>query len=210
MLQSMGSQRVEHNWAAEQQPFTQIILISVWLCSIFYPYYIQCSLLFSIFFHFWKNGDLGPLNCFNVSLVDSEKYSVQLLSHVRLFATPWITARQSSLSFTNSRSSLRLANKCTGENELSVLKNTKLYPHFTLYFEPDSREIVTKCEQYFLSKHRDTMKIFLSCQRTNDKGKYWLVWQPQFKNSLLLGKSAELVSRILNEFLKINKKNLIK
>ena len=32
---------------------------------------------------------------------------VQLLSHVRLFATPWIAARQSSLSITNSRSSLK-------------------------------------------------------------------------------------------------------
>ena len=34
--------------------------------------------------------------------------SVQLLSRVWLFATPWITARQASLSITNSRSSLRL------------------------------------------------------------------------------------------------------
>ena len=34
--------------------------------------------------------------------------SVQSLSHVRLFATPWITARQASLSITNSWSSLRL------------------------------------------------------------------------------------------------------
>ena len=34
--------------------------------------------------------------------------SVQSLSHVRLFATPWIAARQASLSITNSRSSLRL------------------------------------------------------------------------------------------------------
>ena len=33
--------------------------------------------------------------------------SVQLLSHVRLFATPWITAHQASLSITDSRSSLR-------------------------------------------------------------------------------------------------------
>ena len=31
--------------------------------------------------------------------------SVQSLSHVRLFATPWIAARQASLSITNSRSS---------------------------------------------------------------------------------------------------------
>ena len=34
--------------------------------------------------------------------------SVQLLSRVRLFATPWIAARHASLSITNSRSSLRL------------------------------------------------------------------------------------------------------
>ena len=34
--------------------------------------------------------------------------SVQSLSRARLFATPWITARQASLSITNSRSSLRL------------------------------------------------------------------------------------------------------
>ena len=34
--------------------------------------------------------------------------SVQSLSRVRLFETPWIAARQASLSITNSRSSLRL------------------------------------------------------------------------------------------------------
>ena len=34
--------------------------------------------------------------------------SFQSLSRVRLFATPWIVARQASLSITNSRSSLRL------------------------------------------------------------------------------------------------------
>ena len=38
----------------------------------------------------------------------SQFSSVQLLSRVRLFATPWIAARQASLSITNSRSSLRL------------------------------------------------------------------------------------------------------
>ena len=35
-------------------------------------------------------------------------YSVQSLSHVRLFATPWIAACQDSLSITNSQSLLRL------------------------------------------------------------------------------------------------------
>ena len=34
--------------------------------------------------------------------------SVQLLSRVRLFATPWIATRQASLSISNSRSSLKL------------------------------------------------------------------------------------------------------
>ena len=34
--------------------------------------------------------------------------SVQSLSHVRLFATPWTAASQASLSITNSRSSLKL------------------------------------------------------------------------------------------------------
>ena len=34
--------------------------------------------------------------------------TVQSLSHVRLFATPWTAARQASLSITNSRSLLRL------------------------------------------------------------------------------------------------------
>ena len=34
--------------------------------------------------------------------------SVQLLSRVRLFATPWMAALQASLSITNSRSSLKL------------------------------------------------------------------------------------------------------
>ena len=36
--------------------------------------------------------------------------SVQSLSHIRLFATPWIAAHQASLSITNARSSLKL--KC--------------------------------------------------------------------------------------------------
>ena len=44
---------------------------------------------------------LSPLWFFSFS-------SVQSLSHVRLFATPWITARQAPLSITNSQSSPKL------------------------------------------------------------------------------------------------------
>ena len=46
---------------------------------------------------------LLPLTCFQFCFS-----SVQSLSCVRLFATPWIAARQASLSITNSRSSLKL------------------------------------------------------------------------------------------------------
>ena len=42
------------------------------------------------------------------SLPSEPLSSVQSLSHVQFFATPWIIARQASLSITNSRSSLRL------------------------------------------------------------------------------------------------------
>ena len=59
------------------------------------------------------------LNMFNTTISTGERWmkwyyishqfsSVQSLSHVRLFATPWITARQASLSITYSQSSLRL------------------------------------------------------------------------------------------------------
>ena len=48
----------------------------------------------------WKD-ELQPLMQIQFS-------SVQLLSHVQLFATPWTAARQASLSITNSRSLLKL------------------------------------------------------------------------------------------------------
>ena len=53
----------------------------------------------------------GCILCINTPSALSFSFalsSVQLLRHVRLLATPWIAARQASLSITNSRSSLRL------------------------------------------------------------------------------------------------------
>ena len=49
----------------------------------------------------WKGGLRGRGHVYQFS-------SVQSLSRVRLFETPWIAAHQTSLSITNSRSSLRL------------------------------------------------------------------------------------------------------
>ena len=48
-------------------------------------------------------------SCFRIFEYAGHQFSsVQSLNHVRLFATPWIAARQASLSITNSWSSLRL------------------------------------------------------------------------------------------------------
>ena len=67
-----------------------------------------CGLILSCFlFASWSHG----LHLLVVSLCVSKlplPSSVQSLSCVRLFATPWIAAHQASLSITNSRSSLRL------------------------------------------------------------------------------------------------------
>ena len=50
----------------------------------------------------------GCLSSFWSNFLKDHFSSVQSLSHVRLFATPWIAALQASLSITNSRSSLKL------------------------------------------------------------------------------------------------------
>ena len=55
----------------------------------------------------WKVG-ISKEKVYLVSASVSQFRSVQSLSHVRLFATPWIAALQASLSITNSRSSLKL------------------------------------------------------------------------------------------------------
>ena len=57
--------------------------------------------------------DLQSIMLSEIYKTEKDKYcmlfsSVQSLSRVRLFATPWIAARQASLSITNSWSSLRL------------------------------------------------------------------------------------------------------
>jgi len=55
-------------------------------------------------FSFQSQRKAMPKECSNYHTI--ALISVQLLSRVQLFATPGITARQASLSITNSRSSL--------------------------------------------------------------------------------------------------------
>ena len=65
-------------------------------------------------------------NNYNSSQIRSD----QSLSCVRLFATPWITARQASLSITNSRSSLRLT--CIKSSYFSLVINSQHKKRFLL------------------------------------------------------------------------------
>ena len=54
--------------------------------------------------------------------------SVQLLSCVRLFTTPWIAARQASLSITNSRSSLTSIKSVMPSSHLILCRPLLLLP----------------------------------------------------------------------------------
>ena len=71
---------------------------------------------FSTSLKMWLDGLLWPMKwswtnaslCYFPLSLSVQFSSVQSLSCVWLFATPWITARQASLSITNSRSSLKL------------------------------------------------------------------------------------------------------
>ena len=57
---------------------------------------------------FLYSSSLYSCHLFLISSASVQFSSVQSLSHVQLFATPWIAAHQASLSITNSRSSLKL------------------------------------------------------------------------------------------------------
>ena len=76
-------------------------------------WHIECSTLTASSLRIW-NSSAGisslPLALFVVmfpKVYHVQFSSVQSLGHVQLFATPWIAARQASLSITNSRSSLK-------------------------------------------------------------------------------------------------------
>ena len=73
----------------------------------------SCCILYLYFFNLFLNWRIIALQNFVVfcqtsTWISHQFSSVQLLSCVWLFATPWIAAHQASLSITISRSSLRL------------------------------------------------------------------------------------------------------
>ena len=74
--------------------------------------YVRCRIVVTRYVIFCYVFNFSFLLCPHVSFLHLlntfNKPGTQSLGRVRLFATPWITARQASLSITNSRSSLRL------------------------------------------------------------------------------------------------------
>ena len=78
-------------------------------CQCFSPVHdpVWLSIFFKYFWYFQSvSYQLFNFHC--KSIIGNSFSSVQSLSHVWLFATPWIAARQASLSITNSRSSPKL------------------------------------------------------------------------------------------------------
>ena len=73
--------------------------------------------------------------------------SVQSLSRVQLFATPWIAAHQASLSITNSRSSLRLT------SIKSVMPSSHLILCPPLLLLPQIPPSITSLFQWVNSSH---------------------------------------------------------
>ena len=93
---------------------------------------------------------LEPITSSEVSQNEKHQYSistVQLLSHVRLFATPWTATRQASLSITNSRSPPKLMSiKSVMSSNHLILCHPLLFPPSTF---PSIR--VFSNDQFFTS-----------------------------------------------------------
>ena len=89
-----------------------IILFSLF-CCIYYLQLIILVVALGLCYRFLAclslpSSDSVLLRVYYESLTVVSVQFIQSLSCVQLFATPWIAARQASLSITNSRSSLRL------------------------------------------------------------------------------------------------------
>ena len=71
--------------------------------------------------------------------------SVQPLSHVQLFVTPWTAARQASLSITNSWSVLKLMSI---ESVMSSSHHTSVVPFFSCPQSPPASESFPICQPF--------------------------------------------------------------
>ena len=92
------------------------IWASIWSCEIKLDKFFTYKSSLCTQRHIWRERETSPWYLhglaqpqnFSFGRSSDQIRSDQSLSRVRLFATPWLAARQASLSITNSRSSLRL------------------------------------------------------------------------------------------------------
>ena len=91
-----------------QTPWLYFFLFYPWPLS--YIYFLGDKHTYSKYKHTLCFQNELNWKCLNIKTVSlhSVSQSVQLLSRVQLFATPWIAALQASLSITNTRSLLKL------------------------------------------------------------------------------------------------------
>ena len=89
----------------------------------------------------------------NRKFIHSFIHSFQSLSHVRLFATPWSTECQASLSITNSQSSLRLTSieSVVSSSHLILSRPLLLLPPIPLSIRVFSNEstLRVRCPKYW-------------------------------------------------------------
>ena len=101
---------------------------------------------------------------------------VQLLSHVRLFATPWTAARQASLSITNSRSLLRFMSIESVMPSNHLILSSPSPPTFNLSQSQGLFQLISSSHEMakvLELQHQSFQWIF----RT-DFLQDWLVWSP--------------------------------
>ena len=132
--------------------------------------------------------DLGPLTSRRVRQYTSLICSVQSLSHVWLFATPWTVAHQASLSISNSQSLLKLMSIAL------VMPSNHLILCLLLFLPPSVFPSVRVCpmSQFFASGGQTTgvsasaTVLPMNIQNWFPLG--WTVWislQPKGFSSLL-------------------------
>ena len=100
-LLSMGSHRVGHDWRDSSRSKAPNNSFSITGLTIAMLRRLKIKVIF-IFFEVIFKEIHSSIHLF------SHLSSVQSLSRVQLFASPWITACQASLSITNTRNSLKL------------------------------------------------------------------------------------------------------
>ena len=113
-------------------------------------------------------GELGyayfHLRVSRLLIILWQNHSVQSLSRVRLFATPWITARQASLSITNSWSSLRLTSI-----ELVMPSNHLIFCHpFSFCFQSVPASRSSLMSQLFVSHGQSIGSFSFSISASNE------------------------------------------